>query len=476
MSFYASSDSLTSSSTVSRPRVVIVGAGLGGLTLGLLLERADIPYTIVERTPVVKPLGSALALGDNVAPLFKQLGIYDDLIDASVVLNKIVVRDKHANPDYAVDFSPSAALGGAPQRIISRPAIFNILFHRIPRGKILFNKRVLSVQTDEKGVRVICADKSEYEADIVVGADGANSAVRQTMYKELQEQGRLPPADAEPLPYSCMCLVGQTTPLDSQVFPEVKEEECQSNRMVGVDNMFTWTTFTTRYKTICWMVVLFLDKTTIKVHDTIRTSEWGPEAAAAMSKQVRDFPIANGPPGSTLGTLLDLTPKELISKVTLEEKVFKTWYSRRTVLLGDASHKAIPYGGSGAATAMQDAVCLANWINVLPSTDEKELETMFKDYVQERYPVALEVFHKSQLYAAACSKNFKGAMARYIQKRIPRWLWISILKKSAKNRPQISFLPLVQDHGKYPPAPQPSLTRTLEILQEQGRNVQAIVI
>lgn len=78
-----------------------------------------------------------------------------------------------------------------------------------------------------------------------------------------------------------------------------------------------------------------LDKTTMKDHDTFKTSEWGEEAVESMCKEVRDFPIPNGPAGSTLGTLIDLTAKQLISKVTLEEKVFKTWFSGRSVLIGD---------------------------------------------------------------------------------------------------------------------------------------------
>ena len=81
------------------------------------------------------------------------------------------------------------------------------------------------------------------------------------------------------------------------------------------------------------LVFQSLDKITNKEEDI--TLGWGPEAAMAMCEIVRDFPLPNGPAGTTLGTLIDLTPKELISKVTLEEKIFTTWYSKRTVLMGD---------------------------------------------------------------------------------------------------------------------------------------------
>lgn len=68
-------------------------------------------------------------------------------------------------------------------------------------------------------------------------------------------------------------------------------------------------------------------------------SEWGAYPAKTMCEETRSFPIEllDGKK-RTLGELYDQTPKEFISKVMLEEKVFKTWYHKRFVLMGDGEH------------------------------------------------------------------------------------------------------------------------------------------
>lgn len=64
----------------TRPlKVLIVGAGLGGLTMAILLERASIDYEVYERTAGIKSIGSATSLTPNVLPLLEQLGLLDGL-------------------------------------------------------------------------------------------------------------------------------------------------------------------------------------------------------------------------------------------------------------------------------------------------------------------------------------------------------------------------------------------------------------
>lgn len=93
------------------------------------------------------------------------------------------------------------------------------------------------------------------------------------------------------------------------------------------------------------MVIQFLDKDSAKRNDSFRNSEWGPEAAEALAREVRVFRLPgtrNGRP-LTLGDYVDNTPKEYLSKVMLEEIVFDTWHHGRAVLLGDGMYNFISF-------------------------------------------------------------------------------------------------------------------------------------
>ena len=78
-----------------------------------------------------------------------------------------------------------------------RPALYDLLLAKIPKEKIVFKKKVLKTEQSFEGVSVHCSDNTIYDGDILVGADGAYSAVRQNLYKQLAQENKLPFADAE---------------------------------------------------------------------------------------------------------------------------------------------------------------------------------------------------------------------------------------------------------------------------------------
>ncbi|KAG0292953.1 hypothetical protein BGZ96_003483 [Linnemannia gamsii] len=121
------------------PRVLIVVAGLAGLFLGNLLEKANIPYEIFER---IKTQGAAMCLHPGVMPAFEQLGIYEDLMSFSQLgFANDFYNDKLETIANMKPGNTEATIGYNIV-LFARPELYNLLFNRIPSHKIHMSKRL----------------------------------------------------------------------------------------------------------------------------------------------------------------------------------------------------------------------------------------------------------------------------------------------------------------------------------------------
>ncbi|KAG0262153.1 hypothetical protein BG011_000273 [Mortierella polycephala] len=438
------------------PRVLIVGAGLGGLMLGIILERAGIDYCIFERAAKVKPLGSAMSLGPNILPVFEQLGLMEELDKISVPLIGADI--------YNVEMQNT----GYEKVIFARPRLYELMLKQVPEHKVFMNKRVLRMQEKDDQVFIHCSDNTSYNGDILVGADGAYSAVRQNMYKELKEKGILPNSDTDELTIGFIGMVGVAEPKDPSKYPQLQHPSAQMSTIIGENRLF-WGVNNCPDNQLCWALYYQFKSVEESKSEQFRNSEWGPEANEAMIKQFYDHPC---PYGGKMGDLIDDTPKDLISKVFIEDKMFDTWFHSRVVLLGDACHKMLPGSGQGAVNAMQDAVILANCLYDLVDASSKSITTVFQDYYDQRYPLAKHMLENSRIMSKAqVGQSWWERALRYaFFNLIPDWVQQHTLAKNAEYRPQIAFLPLIENRGTGHVLPQKASRRHPE---EQA--LQAIV-
>jgi len=137
---------------------------------------------------------------------------------------------------------------GYAQYLVARPKLYALILKQVPAHKIHFGKRVLNITEEDDKVTVHTNDNGMYVGDIVVGADGAYSAVRQRMYDRLKAKGELPKGDQEDLPFSCTCLVGQTRVLDPEKHPIIKEPICVFPTVHGADKPVAYRSMTGRYR------------------------------------------------------------------------------------------------------------------------------------------------------------------------------------------------------------------------------------
>ncbi|KAG0217446.1 hypothetical protein BGX31_000247 [Mortierella sp. GBA43] len=433
------------------PKVLISGAGLGGLMLAIVLERARIPYHVFERASSVKPLGSALGLNANILPVFEQLGLLETLQKIAYPCIDLELRHEDMSSIGSIDISGFKEKAGYHTYIFHRPDLYDVLLSQIPSENISFNKKLVNFEQDTNGVTIYTSDNESYHGDILVGADGAYSAVRRKLYEQMTKTNELPATDAEVFKVGYICMVGTTNPLDPEQYPVLKDDRCHFTTVIGSGRAHTWLTCSLPGNRISFIVAEQLDEKTAK-EVAFRNSEWTPESNEKMINEVRNFPFKHArsdaeAKGETrvLGDLIDQTQPELISKVFLEEKLFETWHHGRTVLIGDACHKMQPSAGQGAVNAMEDAVILANCLYDIsggkePVTTERIAEA-FRDYREQRYTHA-----KFQV------ENSKG-MAKLLNGQY---------LKQAGYRPQLMFLPTVPNPPNLEIYPQKPSKRYLE--------------
>ncbi|KAF9326987.1 hypothetical protein BGZ91_001678 [Linnemannia elongata] len=449
----------------SGPTVLIVGAGTGGLMLALLCEKGNIPYQVFEKSRALRPLGSAIAL-NKINHLFEQVGIMDEVEAYSKSFGGLHLLDQDLNCQGTF----YARYPGVPQRetygytspVMARPDLIRILASKIPTEKLHFNKRVIATHQDDTQVTITCADNTTYSGTILVGTDGAYSSIRQNMFKELEAKGLMRTSDAEPMHSDYDCVVGVTGPMDTEKYPLLKEELCEFKIVMGKTLPMTWWFMPLMDPElgprVGWMITKDnnawnkMKKGNNSNNDDKSTqgssSDWSANAAKEMCDLVKDMPC---PLGGVVGDIFEKTPKEQITKVVLEDKFYQSWYHGRTVLLGDACHKMLPFGGMGASMAIMSAVALANILyEDLPTTQE-EVTKAFKEYYNERSGWGQQSVDGSRKTGYFMHKQgFLGNMIRRIGLNwIPTWVIKMGTNAYNEYRPHIVFLPFTTFKGTY---------------------------
>ncbi|KAG0283473.1 hypothetical protein BGZ98_006322, partial [Dissophora globulifera] len=159
---------------------------------------------------------------------------------------------------------------------------------------------------------------SVHHAEILIGADGAYSAVRQCLYNELEAKGLLPKHDTTPMGYQYDCLVGVTNPMDPHENSTLFDKFSEFQTILSKDSTYSYWCMPLTGNKISWMVVKYHAKGKKYAEETIfKQSDWGEDAAETMSYEYRELKTTYG---CELGDLMDRTPKGSMVKVMLEEK------------------------------------------------------------------------------------------------------------------------------------------------------------
>jgi 2-polyprenyl-6-methoxyphenol hydroxylase-like FAD-dependent oxidoreductase len=157
-------------------RILVVGAGVGGISVarGLLRDGHDV--TVFERRPDVQAGGGAVTIWSNGATVLAQLGV--DMRGAGQLLSTLRVMTSTGRPLATIDLTAIVDRLGAPVRMVPRHVLLERLLQGFPTDRIRCNSRAVGVVSTDDGVRVELEDGSSAEGDLLIGADGLHSMVR----------------------------------------------------------------------------------------------------------------------------------------------------------------------------------------------------------------------------------------------------------------------------------------------------------
>lgn len=157
-------------------RVLVVGAGVGGISIARGLLRDGHHVTVYERRPNADAGGGAVTIWSNGETVLAQLGV--DMAGAGQPLSTVQVVTSTGRPLVNLDLGAIVNRLGAPVRMVPRRVLLGRLLDGFPADRIHYNSRLVDVASAPDGVRAEFADGSWAEGDLLIGADGLHSKVR----------------------------------------------------------------------------------------------------------------------------------------------------------------------------------------------------------------------------------------------------------------------------------------------------------
>jgi 2-polyprenyl-6-methoxyphenol hydroxylase-like FAD-dependent oxidoreductase len=164
-----------------RPRVLIVGAGIAGLALARTLRSVRIEFDVIDRRQPSDAEGVAFLLTGNAIRVLQDLDLGDAVLDASRRVTAIRFTDERQRFLFDVDLT--SRKDWSPFANVERAALQRVLLHGGRESiAVSWGVSVTGTEQDDGGVEIHRTDDVRQRYDVVVGADGVHSQVRQAVF------------------------------------------------------------------------------------------------------------------------------------------------------------------------------------------------------------------------------------------------------------------------------------------------------
>ena len=319
-------------------RAVIVGAGIGGLAAAVALRRVGVETVNLERDANIREVGAGLSLWLNAVIALRELGVEDKLMASASVVERNQSQTLAGHVIAVNDFSAISRNAGSACICAHRAVLQRVLLEELPDQPVQTTARCIGFE----GSTAILDNGTRIEGDVVVGADGISSVIRDQLH------GSAHPRYAG---YTCwrgICRGDAILPVGTALLA------------IGAGSQFgLWP---------CGPGQLYWFLTKNAPPGTIQTKDQVVALCRSWAAPIRD--IVAG------------TPEDAILQNDIFDRPPLRWWGRGPVtLVGDAAHPMTPNLGQGACQALEDAVVLADCIRRI-----QPVELALREYERCRIP------------------------------------------------------------------------------------------
>jgi 2-polyprenyl-6-methoxyphenol hydroxylase-like FAD-dependent oxidoreductase len=340
--------------TGRKPQIAIVGAGLGGLTVAATLRQAGFDVRIYEQAGRFARVGAGIQMMPNSMKVLRRIGIEERVRHIAFQPYSHLNRVWHTG-EVLRELPMPEDLFGAPYLCMHRGDLHEALLASVPDEIISLRKKLAGLDEGRDAVTLSFEDGTTARADLVIGADGVHSIVRDL-------------------------IVGPDEPIHKgriayrAIFP--------SALMGGVDVGPS----RTKWWGIDRHIVVYYtkpDRSEIYLITSVpEPAEWLTRESWSTTGDVEELRAAYEGFHPDVRAVVEACPS-CHKWAILEREPLPSWSRGRVVLLGDSCHPMTPYMAQGAATAMEDAAVLTR---CLSDMDGGDYRAAFRRYEAHRKP------------------------------------------------------------------------------------------
>jgi len=373
-----------------KPKITIVGGGIGGLTSAICLLRKGFEVEVYEAADSYKNVGGGHWLYGNALQTLHEVcpDIVKTMRSKGYKFDGFLFTDNKKREIMYKSVAPFVPSEPFAPIVLQRADIINILAAQLPKSCLHFGKRLLSLQEEHKTLEFTDGTVVSYE--VLIGADGIHSPIRTKIF------GNIHPNNSQQV--GIWGISDKKLPDDDRhLFTELWGDGVRAGyTYVGTGEIY-W-----------FMVVRAKDmpKGDFEILDFLRDSG-------------KDFPT------DVMQLILDTEPDKIHINPLFDLPIMKKWFVKDICCIGDSAHACTPNLGQGGCQAIEDGYWLAEMLDRHENT-----EKAFYHFQKKRFRKARAVVLLSRWLGKIAQS--KGILPRWFRNTIIRYHPVRLVESVLK--------------------------------------------